>query len=185
MARISQLTERNDLPETDRHIFDSIASTRGKVAGPFAMLLHSPEIANRTASLGEYIRFNSGLSGEIRELLIITVARELNCNFEWSAHEPLARKNGVRDEAITIVANSGELDQLTFDEAILVDYARQLCRANKVSQEAFEKTQEKYGDRGITEITATLAYYIMLANILNAFEVEQPTGTPVLPYIKK
>ena len=74
MARIPLIEQRNQVEPGGEAAFDLIAESRGKVAGPFAALLHSPELASRTAHLGAYIRFESGLSGEIRELAILTPA---------------------------------------------------------------------------------------------------------------
>ena len=181
MARLPQLTSREDVSPGHGHVFDAISESRGRVVGPFAMLLHSPEIAGRTAHLGAYIRFESTLSPEERELAIITTSREFDCNFEWSAHEPLARKAGVRDEAIEAVANRGNLDKLTDDEALIVSYGREMFGRHRVSDATFKAAKDRFGDQGVTELTATMGYYGMLACTLNAFEVEQPPGTPVLP----
>ena len=116
MARLPQITTRDDVAPDHRHIVDSIAESRGRISGPFAMLLHSPEIAGRAAHLGAYIRFNSILEPALRELAIITAAREFDCDYEWGAHEKLARQEGVRDIAIEVIASRGDLDSLS-DEA--------------------------------------------------------------------
>ena len=49
MARIKQITEKNEVSAENEEIFDSIASSRGRISGPFSVLLHSPEIAGRAA----------------------------------------------------------------------------------------------------------------------------------------
>jgi hypothetical protein len=43
-------------------VWDRIAQSRGRVAGPFAALLHSPELARRIAETGHYVRFEGPLS---------------------------------------------------------------------------------------------------------------------------
>ena len=120
MARITQITERGQVDEESQHIFDSIATSRGRVSGPFSVLLNSPEVAGRAAHLGAYIRFESTLSPAERELAIITTAREFDCAFEWAAHATLAQEAGVRDAAIDTIASNGELGDLTDDEALIV-----------------------------------------------------------------
>ena len=104
MARVHQISTRDEIPADKGHIFDSIVGSRGRVSGPFSVLLHSPEVAGRAAHLGAYIRFESTLSANQRELAIISAAREFDCDYEWGAHEKLAREAGVRDEAIQAVA---------------------------------------------------------------------------------
>ncbi len=181
MARLPELTTRDDVAPDQRHNFDSIAESRGRISGPFAMLLHSPEIAGRAAHLGAYIRFNSTLEPALRELAIITAAREFDCEYEWGAHERLARQEGVRDVAIDVVASRGDLGSLTDDEALVVGYGRELLKGHRVSAATFEKAKNRFGEQGVTELTATMGYYGMRACALNAFEVEATSEMARLP----
>ena len=181
MARITQITERGQVDEESQHIFDSIATSRGRVSGPFSVLLNSPEVAGRAAHLGAYIRFESTLSPAERELAIITTAREFDCAFEWAAHATLAQQAGVRDAAIEAIANGGELSELTDDEALIVGYGREILRNHRVSDDTFTAAKSRFGEQGITELTATFGYYGMLACALNAFEVRPSPDMPQLP----
>ena len=181
MTRITQITERNQVNEDKQHIFDSIATSRGRVSGPFSVLLNSPEVAGRAAHLGAYIRFESTLTPSQRELAIITTAREFDCAFEWAAHATLAQEAGVRDAAIEAIANGGDLSELTGDEALIVGYGREILRNHRVSDDTFAAAKAKFGEQGITELTATFGYYGMLACALNAFEVQPSPDMPQLP----
>ena len=181
MARVPEITARDSVPSDKRHIFDEIAGSRGTVRGPFAVLLNSPEVAGRAAHLGTYIRFESILSPAERELAIITTSRAFDCQYEWSAHAILAREAGVREEAIEVVANRGALDSLTKDEALVVGYTREVLRDHRVTDETFAAARARFGDQGVTELTATVGYYSMLACALNAFEVTPAPDTPRLP----
>ena len=181
MARVPEITTRDGVPSDKKHIFDEIAGSRGTVSGPFAVLLNSPEIAGRSAHLGTYIRFESTLSSAERELAIITTSRAFDCQYEWSAHATLAREAGIREEAIEVVANRGALDSLTEDEALVVGYTREVLRDHKVTDETFTAARARFGDQGVTELTATVGYYSMLACALNAFEVTAAPDTPRLP----
>jgi 4-carboxymuconolactone decarboxylase len=183
MARIPQISSKDEIPSDKGHIFDSISSSRGRISGPFSVLMHSPEVAGRAAHLGAYIRFESTLSDSDRELAIATTAREMDCDYEWSAHARLAREVGVRPEAIEVVANKGELDSLTEDEALIVRYGREILGNHKVSDATFKAAKEKFGVQGVTELTATFGYYSMLAAALNAFEVEPAPDAPRLPKV--
>ena len=181
MPRIPQIQERSDVPTDMAHHFDAIASSRGRVSGPFSMLLNSPEIAGRAAHLGTYIRFESVLADDIRELAIITAAREFDCHYEWSAHVVLARDCGVREDAIQAVAKRAPLDALTEDEALVIGYGREILGNKRVSDDTFQKAEARFGVKGVTELTATMGYYGMLACALNAFEVEPAPDAERLP----
>ncbi len=181
MVRITQITERDQVETDKQHIFDSIATSRGRVSGPFSVLLNSPEIAGRAAHLGSYIRFESALTPAQRELAIITTAREFDCAFEWAAHATLAQQAGVPDATIEAVANGGDLSELSAGEALIVGYGRELLRNHRVADDTFASAKSEFGERGVTELTATFGYYSMLACALNAFEVLPPADMPQLP----
>ena len=181
MPRITRITEREQVTADKRDLFDAIAESRGRVSGPFSVLLNSPEIAGRAAHLGAYIRFESTLTAAQRELAIITAAREFDCAYEWGAHEPMARDAGVRDAAIQVVANRGDLSELTDEEAMIVGYGRELLREHRVSDATFAAARTALGEQGVTELTATIGYYGMLACALNAFEVEPTEDMARLP----
>src|SRR5207237_811746 len=71
--------------------------------GPFTMFLHSPEIAERVAHLGAYIRFEGSLDMRVRVLAAMTVAREFDALYVWGAQTGGARKLTVPESTITAI----------------------------------------------------------------------------------
>jgi 4-carboxymuconolactone decarboxylase len=181
VPRLSEITDRKSLPESAHEAFDSIAGSRGRVGGPFAMLMHSPELAARTAHVGTYVRFESVLPAPLRELATLAAARAMDCNYEWAAHSRLAREVGVGDRAIEVVARNEDPSDLELDEALVVRYARELLEAHRVSDETFEAVRERLGDQGLIDLTGTIGYYAMIACALNATQMEPAADAPRLP----
>jgi 4-carboxymuconolactone decarboxylase len=72
MARIPQITSEDAVPQHKHHVVDAIATSRGSVGGPFSILLHSADTAERTAHLGAYLSYESTLPKTNKELAIIT-----------------------------------------------------------------------------------------------------------------
>ncbi len=181
MSRVPALT-RGDVPEDKRHIYDEIASSRREVTGPFPVLLNSPEVARRVAHLGAYIRFESVLPPPVLEMIILTTAREWDCQFEWTYHEPEARGAGVREEAISSIRERRAPDGLNEEESVVVRYVLETLREHRVSEDTFEQALARFGAQGVTDMTATLGYYALLAGVLNAFQVDVGPGVgPLLP----
>jgi len=181
MARIPTIQKREELAPEQRGIFDRIRESRGEVRGPFPVLLQSPEMAGRTAELGAYVRFQSRLPVKEKELVILTVAREMDCRFEWAAHVVLARGAGVREEAIRAIRERLAPQGLTPDEAQVVLYVQQLLRAHRVEEATFRALEERFGVQLLVELTGAVGYYAMLACTLNAFEVAPEPGADLLP----
>src|ERR1700729_693906 len=100
MARISLITDRSELDASDHAVFDAIEGSRGLVRGPFAVLLHRPAIASGAQQIGGYLRYSSQLPSQLREGLILVLARLTHCDFEWSAHWPLAVAAGLDEQML-------------------------------------------------------------------------------------
>ena len=74
MARIATIDNKEALAPEHRPIYEAIAQSRGAVGGPWLALLHSPELAQRTAHLGSYVRFESTLERKLIELAALVAA---------------------------------------------------------------------------------------------------------------
>ena len=57
--------------------------------------------------LNAYLRFESALGARTVELAIVVTARELDSQFEWSAHEAVALQAGVSQEVVEVVKRGG------------------------------------------------------------------------------
>ena len=181
MVRLTELSDRESLPVDAQTAYDAVAGSRGSVRGPFAMLLHSPEVAERTAHLGAYLRFDSGLPDAERELAIITTARVFDCDYEWAAHAKIAREVGVDEQTIEVIANRLPTSGLSNEYAEIVEFTRDLLVDHRVSDEAFDAVKGRFGESGLIELTSTVGYYSMIACVLNATEIQPPPGSPQLP----
>ena len=176
-ARLPERT-RDDLPAGQQHIFDEIAGSRGAVRGPFAMLLHSPEVAGRIAHTGAYIRFETTIPAPLRELAILTTARFWDCQYEWTAHQKIAEgEAGTRPEAVAAIRDRQAPTGLTGEEAIVFNYVTELLNDHRVSDATFKAAHDKFGDQSIVDLTATAGYYSLIASTLNAFDVQPDAGT--------
>ncbi|HEY7270506.1 MAG TPA: carboxymuconolactone decarboxylase family protein [Dehalococcoidia bacterium] len=181
MARVTEIRDKSQLAAEAHPVFDGIVASRGGIVGPFPVLLHSPEAAAGVSALGHYLRFGTGLSDVERELAILTAARENNAAVEWAGHVRLGKQAGVREEAIDLIGRNGPLSELLPDEALIVDYGRQILRTKRVSKETFDAARKRFGDKVLVDLTALLGYYAMIAATLNAFEVMPPEGAARLP----
>lgn len=175
--RVPLIVDRDEVPEGDRQVYDYIEKSRGGVHGPFAILLRSPELAAKIAELGEYIRFESRIPGDKRELAIITVAREYDCAFEWTAHEPIAQQEGVRKRTIKVVANQEDLEGVDQIEKYIIRYVREISQDHQASEETFTALKDHFGVKDVTDLTSTIGYYIMIACILNSFNLVPEENT--------
>ena len=176
MARLPDLT-RDQLSPEDQKYYDAIAGSRGgSVRGPYGVLLYSPDLATRVAHTGTYVRFDLDLPETLKELVILTTAREIRSQYEFAAHARLARQAGLAESTIQAVAKGTAPQGLTGEEALLVRYVQELLRDHKISDATFNAVRERYGTQKTVEITTLIGHYLLVGQILLAFEVDLPQG---------
>lgn len=176
------IVEPADLDEAGQAIYDEIAESRGRVQGPFGVLLHSQELAIRTARLGAYVRYEAPMPARHRHLIALIASRALDCQYEFTVHARLGREEGLPAEAVTAIANGEVPTGLPELETILVAFTRQLVLDHRVDDATFGSLLEHLGMRGLTDVVGAIAYFSMVAFPLNAFDVEvRAEHTPELP----
>jgi 4-carboxymuconolactone decarboxylase len=148
---------------------------------PFSAVLNNPELTFRVAHLGSYIRFDSTLPANVRELAILSAAREVDARFEWAGHYRFAKENGVSEETIETIKNRGDLGGLSEDERLPIELARQLLRNHALDDATFGALHAKYGDSGVVELIGTVGYYSMMGCLLNGLQIEPAADAPQLP----
>ena len=175
MPRIAPVS-REELSADDQQYFDAIVGTRGSIRGPFGVLLNSPKLAARVADTGAFVRFEFDVPEALKETLIIATAKEMENQYEFSAHARLARNAGVSDETIKAIATGTAPAGLEGDEALLVGFVHDLLRKHKVSDATFKAMTDRFGEKGTLHFTVLAGHYLLVAQVLTAFEVELADG---------
>src|SRR5204863_2779297 len=138
---------------------------------PFTMFLHSPEIAERVAHLGAYVRFEGSLDMRVRVLAAMTVAREFEALYVWGAQTGGARKLKVPEATITAIREKHSRG-VPAEDAQVVDFTRDLLQKHRVSAAAFAAMQKRFGNDQLIQLTSAIGYYTMLAMTVNTCELE-------------
>ncbi len=180
MARLTPITDRNQVPAKERAIVDAIVQSRGALQGPFTMFLHCPELAGRAAHLGAFVRFEGSLDTRVRVLAAMTVARELDAVYVWGAQTAGARRLGVPEATITAIRER-HARGIPPEDAQIVEFTRRLVQTHRVDDASVKALRARFGDEGFIQLTGTIGYYSMLAMTVNACELEAGPGAEVLP----
>lgn len=162
-------------PEAKR-IYDKISAKRGAVRGPFASLMHHPELAERVGDLGEYLRFGGTLPGDIRELAILITARAVGQPYEWIAHAKVARREGLPDEVIERVRTRGDLGTLPPRYARPARVVQHVLAFESLPAGLQAEVQKELGTTGLMELVVLAGQYRLIAGVLFAFDTPIPEG---------
>jgi 4-carboxymuconolactone decarboxylase len=167
------------MTEAQTRVAEAIKSgPRGGIRGPFAVLLRSPELADRVQKLGEHLRFQSSLPARLNEFAIIINARFWESKYEWFAHRPLAVQAGLADAIADAVARGQRPEGMKEDEALIYDFCTTLHRRHFVDDALFERARSVLGDQGVVDLIGVSGYYTLVSMVLNVAEIPLPAGTP-------
>ena len=170
-----------DLTEEQRVATELIASgPRGEVVGPFVPLSRSPELMTRLQLVGEYLRFDSVLDDDLVELVILSVARQWDNDFEWSHHQPIALQKGLSEEVVDDIGH-GRRPSSGSPRAVAVwDLVEELQKTHQVSNASYAAALDLLGEQRVVEVVGVTGYYTTLAMTMNLARTPAPSG-PRLP----
>lgn len=146
-----------------------IVDESGRLVGPFAVMLLSPEVGNALQQVGAKIRFSTALTARQRELAILAVAGTLRCDFERLAHEPAAIGAGLTQAQVNAVLSGRVPDGLAEDEALIARLAQVMTADRNLSDPDYEAGLAALGRERLAELTWLVGYYSALALSLAVF----------------
>jgi alkylhydroperoxidase family enzyme len=171
MARLVYADE--DSPGVDAALLRAIRARRGgELLNLDRQLLHSAPLARGWNSLMGAIRGEMRLDGALRELVILRVAVLNRAYYEFAQHAPVALAAGLTPAQVDAVREWQ--DSALFDaraRAVLA-YADAMTLQVQVPQALFDALRAHLDERGIVELTATVAGYNMVSRFLEALQIE-------------
>ncbi|MEU3643255.1 carboxymuconolactone decarboxylase family protein [Lentzea sp. NPDC034063] len=152
----------------------ALTDDTGRLNGPFNAMLFAPAVGAALQGLGAAMRYETSLSGRIRELAILATAAHWDCEFERFAHEPAALAAGVTAEQLAAVRAGEVPESLDTVELSAVLFVRVLLRECDADDETYASTVSIIGNQMVVELTALVGYYSTLALQLRVFRVGSP-----------
>lgn len=179
--RIEPVSPTRLSPE-QQDVFDRIAATRGRVPGPFTVLLHVPALADRVQSLGAYLRYPGDFDRDLAEFATLLTAHRWSSDYVWNAHEPIARQAGAPEAIIDAARSGGDSGSMPARYRVVCEYARELSSSGSVSDEVYQAATTLLGTPGVIELTVLVGYYGLISMTVNAIDTAAGQGaTHVLP----
>jgi len=180
MTRLTRRTTAEMNPK-QAEFFAQMADGRddvedGHIGGPFDGWCLNPSIGRRIWQLGGAIRHKPSIDRRYIELAILVTGQLWQAQFEWYAHERMARDAGLPESVIQSIKVGEEPE---FDDAG-DETAWRLCtmlhRDKKVDDETYAAAVAVHGEPGVADLIHALGFYVLVCMTLNTFEVELPEG---------
>jgi 4-carboxymuconolactone decarboxylase len=178
------LPKREDLDDVGKAAYDR-ANTPGKtivgLRGPAGIHLYSTKTVEAHTAINRYLRFEAGFDPKVREVAILTVAREMDSRFEWAAHEPEALAVGVPAATVEAIKYRKSTQGLDETYAAIIEFGRQVLRDHKVSSAAFMRLKALFEPEKLVDLILLMGNYAGTAILLAAMDMQVAEGRPLLP----
>lgn len=176
-SRLPLLSRAQIADDASARIYDELAGPNGESPrGALGALLHSPATAAGFGRIERYLLKESALSGRRAGLLTLVAAREMNLAYQWSVREEAARAAGLEPAVIDVIRRNGSVDALSRDDALLIDFGRQLYRNRYVRSETFAALVERLGRQGAFDAIMLVTYPAMAGVIERAVDQQPRQG---------
>lgn len=176
MPRLPIPSDTEEFSQETRSAVRHIQKTRKSMPPPSSYLSYAGRAGALLSDLVEHLRYHTSLTAAETELAICTAARAANADYIWNAHVKLGLQAGTREEALAAVDTYGSLHDLTADEALIIQFGRELLQAPRLSEETYQAARARYGEKGVLELTAVMSVYMMNATILRAMDHRPSAG---------
>jgi AhpD family alkylhydroperoxidase len=159
-----------DRPDT-AELVARIRAERGGVLHLYAMLLHSPPVADGWLHFLSAIRQRCALPGALRELVILQVAHLNGAAYEAEQHTPIALREGLRQDQVDALPGWETSGAFAPAQRAALAYCDAMTRTIHVPAEVFAELRAHFDPRAIVELTATVGAYNMVSRFLEAIGI--------------
>ncbi len=181
MARMDPIP-LDQMTAEQRDLHDLIAKQRSRrpVQGPFAVMLQAPDICERVAEMVNHLLQETRVARTLKEIAIITIARQYTAQFEWFVHARRAKELGVYEAVIDAIRHRRRPQFNDAKEALVYDMTMEMVEQRRLGDDLYASAIETFGKAAVVELVALIGFYIMIAVFLVSFEVEVPDPNAVL-----
>lgn len=155
--------------EQQAYVRSILTGPRGDISGPLAVMMVSPGLGDLAQKAMAYARF-AGRDGfaavpvKLNELAILVVAKHWSANYVWNAHHNYAVQQGLPQEVVDAILAGRRPARMEKDVEAVYAFATEFLRDRKVSDATLRAAKSILGgDRGVVDLTGTMALYQMTA----------------------
>jgi len=173
-----------DLDEDGQKALAARTNPANPGPGPGAAGAYSPRTSEGRGILGRALGVPSGekfpAGNRTYQLVVLITAREIDQQYEWSAHEPAGLRAGLEQSVIDVVKYERPVEGIPEKDATLIRFFRALLREHKVASDLFAKMIATYGKQRTVEMMELAGDYWTVGTMMNAGDQHLPATRPAL-----
>jgi alkylhydroperoxidase family enzyme len=146
---------------------------------PVEMLAHSPALVRPFLQTGQALLSGLRLPIRSREVIILTVAALIDCEYEYVQHRPISEAAELSvQEREALHRKDFDADILTAGDRVLVRFVTELLQRPRVSDALFDELRNVISVPEIVEVHHVVGFYWSLGRLCTNLDIEitQPDG---------
>ena len=155
----------------------SMVNTEGALIGPFPPMLRNPQFGIPALAFVRSLDNHATLPNKLKEVAILTVGCIFGTRFILYAHKIMAEHFGFSNTTVASLASGYRPAELNKAENIAYQMATTLANGNTLSDSLFANAIETLKEEGTAELIFLISAYVMLATVLNGFDVPIPEAS--------
>ena len=172
MARV-KLLETSEDPRAQALIERLRSGRRGSLLGIYKALLHNGRLAETWFEHLNAVRWETDLSGRLREILIIRIGWRLDCAYIQRQHVPkLAEPEGLDAEDCEALLRDDIGTRFDEAEQAAIALADELTGVAKASRPVVDRVLANYSEKQLVEMIVLIGTYNMHARFVNGLDID-------------
>ncbi len=165
------VVNRADLDDDGKAIYDRYMSpdstSLAGIQGPGGIRLN--KITDKSPSK---------VTSKIRELVRLAISREMDQDFEWTMHEPVALREGLDQKTIDVIKHNRSLSGVPDNEAAVIQMIREVFKNHHISSQTYSNLTKHFGRKDLIQITELMGGGMNSFFLLFMFDVHLPYDRP-------
>jgi 4-carboxymuconolactone decarboxylase len=182
------LPKREDMDAAGQKIFDQMTRHSQLAVGAEnpSPRLYDPQLAKPLDEAGHYLKYETGLPNPLMEIAVLTTAREMDCQYEWTQWETHGRDpkdpRFIEPAIIDIIKYDKPVAGLGEKETAIIALGREMLGEKKVSSAIFAEVLRLFGRRLTVDLVELMTGYSACAAEMPAIDQQLLAGQkPLLP----
>ncbi|HEX6311811.1 MAG TPA: carboxymuconolactone decarboxylase family protein [Acidimicrobiia bacterium] len=164
---------RQTLGEDDRARLEAVMRQRHETepAEVYLRMFNNPDVAALVGDLGAHLRYHGVLPDDVRELVILHLARRMGLAYEWAHHVRFARAAGITDTTVAALAAEKKPSGLRDEQVAALAAADATHELRSIPASVQRVLDDAYGAKGVVELVAVVGLYRLIGGVIAAFDV--------------
>jgi len=175
--RIEPLAEEK-LTDEQAEVIAPTLERGGVVANVIMTLMGHMPLFTSLNMLGRHIMSDSSLEPRLREILIMRVGWNTNCEYQWGQHVRMSASAGLTAEDHVSIKESAGAEGWTQLEAALIAAVDELIADTMISDATWAALSRHLSTEQLIDTIFTVGHYNMVAMALNSIGVQPEPGLP-------